>query len=39
MAVLSLIFKRAFEISIRLSAMISFTYFIVYLFTVFWLFF
>ena len=39
MAVLSLIFKRAFEISIQLSAMISFTYFLVYLFTVFWLFF
>ena len=39
MAVLSLIFKRAFEISIHLSAMISFTYFLVYLFTVFWLFF
>ncbi len=37
-AVLSLIFKRAFEISIRLSAVISFAYFIVYLFTVFWLF-
>ena len=39
MAVLSLIFKRAFDISIQLSAMISFTYFLVYLFTVFWLFF
>ena len=38
MAVLSLIFKRAFEISTQLSAVISFTYFVVYLFIVFWLF-
>ena len=38
MAVLSLIFKRAFEISIQLSAMISFTYFFAYLFIVIWLF-
>ncbi len=38
MAILSLIFKRAFEISTQLSAMISFTYFVVYLFLVFWLF-
>ncbi len=39
MAVLSLIFKRSFEISVQLSAMISFAYFIVYLSTVYWLFF
>ena len=39
MAVLSLIFKRSFEISVQLSAMISFTYFIVYVSTVSWLFF
>lgn len=32
LAVLSLIFKRAFEISIQLSAMISFNYFVVYQF-------
>ncbi|MCP4765339.1 MAG: hypothetical protein GY875_03635 [Gammaproteobacteria bacterium] len=38
MAILSLIFKRAFEISTQLSAMISFTYFIVYISTVYWLF-
>ena len=38
MAVLSLIFKRAFEISTQLSAVISFTYFVVYIFIVFWLF-
>ncbi|MCP4471800.1 MAG: hypothetical protein GY815_14155 [Gammaproteobacteria bacterium] len=37
-AVISLIFKRAFEISIQLSAVISFAYFMAYLFTVFWLF-
>jgi len=39
MAVLSLIFKRSFEISVQLSAMISFVYFIVYLSTVYWFFF
>jgi len=38
LAVLSLIFKRSFEISTQLSAMISFAFFIVYLFTVYWLF-
>ncbi len=37
LAVLSLIFKRAFEISTHLSAMISFNYFVLYQFTVFWL--
>jgi hypothetical protein len=39
LAVLSLIFKRAFEISTQLSAMISFSYFFAYLFTAYWLFF
>ena len=34
LAVLSLIFKRAFEISTQLSAMISFCYFVVYQFVV-----
>jgi hypothetical protein len=38
LAVLSLIFKRAFEISTHLSAMISFNYFVVYQFTVIWFF-
>ena len=37
LAVLSLIFKRAFEISTHLSAMISFNYFVVYQFIVIWL--
>jgi len=37
LAVLSLIFKRAFEISTQLSAMLSFGYFIVYQIIVFWL--
>ncbi len=36
LAVLSLIFKRAFEISTHLSAMISFSYFFVYQFIVIW---
>ena len=38
LAVLSLIFKRAFEISTLLSAMISFNYFVVYIFYVIWFF-
>ena len=38
LAVLSLIFKRAFEISTPLSAMISFNYFLVYQFIVIWFF-
>lgn len=38
LAVLSLIFKRAFEISTRLSAMISFNYFVVYILSVIWFF-
>ena len=38
LAVLSLIFKRAFEISTHLSAMISFNYFVVYQFIVIWFF-
>jgi hypothetical protein len=37
LAVLSLIFKRAFEVSTHLSAMISFCYFVVYQVTVYWL--
>lgn len=37
LAVLSLIFKRAFEISTHLSAMISFNYFVVYQFIVIWI--
>jgi hypothetical protein len=37
LAVLSLIFKRSFEISTQLSAMLSFGYFIVYQILVFWL--
>jgi hypothetical protein len=37
LAVLSLIFKRSFEISTQLSAMLSFSYFIVYQIIVFWL--
>lgn len=37
LAVLSLIFKRAFEISTHLSAMITFCYFVVYQITVYWL--
>lgn len=37
MAVLSMIFKRAFEISTQLSAMISFGYFIVYQIIIFWI--
>jgi len=39
LAILSLIFKRSFEISTHLSAMISFSYFIIFQLTVFWLFF
>ena len=38
LAVLSLIFKRSFEISTNLSAMISFNYFVVYQFIVIWFF-
>ena len=38
LAVLSLIFKRSFDISTHLSAIISFSYFIVYQITVFWFF-
>ena len=37
LGVLSLIFKRAFEISTHLSAVISFSYFIVYQITVYWI--
>jgi len=37
LAVLSLIFKRSFDISTHLSAIISFSYFILYQITVFWL--
>lgn len=37
LAVLSLIFKRAFEVSTHLSAMISFCYFVTYQITVYWL--
>ena len=37
LAVLSLIFKRSFEISTHLSAMISFNYFVLYQFIVIWL--
>ena len=36
LAVLSLIFKRAFSISTHLSAMISFNYFVLYQFVVIW---
>jgi hypothetical protein len=36
LAVLSLIFKRSFDISTHLSAIISFSYFILYQITVFW---
>ena len=36
LAVLSLIFKRSFEISTHLSAMISFNYFVLYQFIVIW---
>ena len=36
LAVLSLIFKRSFDISTHLSAIISFSYFIIYQITVFW---
>ena len=38
LAILSLIFKRSFEISTNLSAMISFSYFFIFQLTVFWLF-
>ncbi len=38
LAVLSLIFKRSFEISTHLSAMISFNYFVVYQFIIIWFF-
>ncbi len=37
LAIISMIFKRAFEISTQLSAMISFNYFVVYQFVVFWM--
>ena len=37
LAVLSLIFKRAFEISTHLSAVISFCYFLVFQYSVYWL--
>jgi hypothetical protein len=37
LAVLSLIFKRAFEISTNLSAMIAFCYFVLFQFSVYWL--
>ena len=37
LAVLSLIFKRAFEISTMFSAMISFNYFVIYQFIIFWI--
>lgn len=37
LAVLSLIFKRSLDISIPLSAMISFCYFVIYQVTVYWL--
>jgi hypothetical protein len=37
LAVMSLIFKRAFEVSTHLSAMISFFYFVVYRIVVYWL--
>ena len=37
LAVLSLIFKRSFEISTQLSAMLSFAYFFVYQIIVFWM--
>jgi hypothetical protein len=36
LAVLSLIFKRSFEIPIQLSAMLSFCYFLIYQVIVFW---
>lgn len=38
LAILSLIFKRAFEISNLISAMISFNYFVFYFFITYWLF-
>ena len=38
LAVLSLIFKRSFEISTHLSAMLSFSYFVAYQFIVIWFF-
>jgi hypothetical protein len=38
LAVLSLIFKRSFEISTHLSAIISFNYFVVYQFIIIWFF-
>jgi hypothetical protein len=37
LAVLSLIFKRAFEVSTHLSAVISFCYFVVFQYSVYWL--
>ncbi len=37
LAIISMIFKRALEISTQLSAMISFNYFVVYQFVVFWM--
>ena len=38
LAVMSLIFKRSFEISTQLSAMIAFGYFVIYHITFYWLF-
>jgi hypothetical protein len=38
LAVLSLIFKRSFDISTQLSAMLSFSYFVTYHITFYWLF-
>ncbi len=38
LAVLSLIFKRSFEISTQLSAIIAFGYFVIYHITFYWLF-
>ena len=37
LAVLSLIFKRAFEVSTHISAMISFAYFVIFQISVYWL--
>ena len=37
LAVLSLVFKRAFDVSTHLSAMISFSYFVAYQVLVFWI--
>ena len=37
LAIISLIFKRSFEITTQLSAMISFNYFVVYQILVYWM--